>query len=64
MTLNGVDVVVLTPEQHAGPESARRQPGGARAQVGGRLAVDPDRRTRVPYPVVVEGRDGEREGCH
>ncbi len=35
MTLNGVDVVVLTPEQHAGLESARRQLGGAQAQVAG-----------------------------
>ncbi|MFF4926295.1 hypothetical protein ACFY4B_37475 [Kitasatospora sp. NPDC001261] len=33
MTLDGVDVVVLTPEQHAALESARRQLGGAQAQV-------------------------------
>ncbi|MFJ5925657.1 short-chain fatty acyl-CoA regulator family protein [Kitasatospora sp. NPDC092948] len=28
----------------------------ARPPAAGRLAVDPDRRTRVPYPVAVEGR--------
>ncbi|MBD0675834.1 hypothetical protein BU198_35370 [Streptomyces sp. CBMA156] len=31
--MNGVDAVVLTPGQHAGLESARRQLGGAQAQV-------------------------------
>ncbi|MFB7129221.1 short-chain fatty acyl-CoA regulator family protein [Kitasatospora sp. NPDC056273] len=34
----------------------------ARPPVGGRLVVDPDRRTRVPYPVVAEGRHSDREG--
>ncbi|MEV7189183.1 hypothetical protein [Kitasatospora sp. NPDC093102] len=39
MTLNGANVVVLTPEQHAGLESARRQLGGAQAQVA-RMKLD------------------------
>ncbi|MEU6233925.1 short-chain fatty acyl-CoA regulator family protein [Kitasatospora sp. NPDC047058] len=33
----------------------------ARPPAGGRLAVDPDRRTRVPYPVVADGRRGGAE---
>ncbi|MEU6233923.1 hypothetical protein [Kitasatospora sp. NPDC047058] len=38
-TVNGVAVVVLTPGQHAGLESARRQLGGAQAQVA-RMRLD------------------------
>ncbi|WP_194235863.1 hypothetical protein, partial [Streptomyces sp. CB01881] len=39
MTVDGVVVVVLTPEQHAGLESARRQLGGQQAQVA-RMKLD------------------------
>ncbi|MBP0450702.1 hypothetical protein J5Y04_14280 [Kitasatospora sp. RG8] len=38
-TVDGVEVVVLTPEQHAGLESARRQLGGQQAQVA-RMKLD------------------------
>ncbi|MFD8787993.1 hypothetical protein [Kitasatospora sp. NPDC059599] len=38
-TVDGTDVVLLTPEQHAGLESARRQLGGAQAQVA-RMRLD------------------------
>ncbi|MFG3224667.1 hypothetical protein ACGF07_07800 [Kitasatospora sp. NPDC048194] len=38
-TVNGVDVVLLTPGQHAGLESARRQLGGAQAHVA-RMRLD------------------------
>ncbi|MFJ8756656.1 short-chain fatty acyl-CoA regulator family protein [Streptomyces cyaneofuscatus] len=34
----------------------------ARPPAGGRLAVDPDRRTHVPYPVVVDGRSAPPPG--
>ncbi|MER7769074.1 hypothetical protein [Kitasatospora sp. NPDC096140] len=46
VTLNGVDVVVLTPEQHAGLASARRQLGGAQAQVA-RMKLDLHRKSRL-----------------
>lgn len=38
-TVDGVDVILLTPDQHAGLESARRQLGGAQAHVA-RLRLD------------------------
>ncbi|MFG2915141.1 hypothetical protein ACGF0D_19935 [Kitasatospora sp. NPDC048298] len=38
-TVDGVDVILLTPGQHAGLESARRQLGGAQAHVA-RLRLD------------------------
>lgn len=34
----------------------------ARPPAGGRLAVDPDRRTHVPYPVVADGRSAPPTG--
>ncbi|MEV7844903.1 short-chain fatty acyl-CoA regulator family protein [Streptomyces cyaneofuscatus] len=34
----------------------------ARPPAGGRLAVDPDRRTHVPYPVVADGRSAPPPG--
>ncbi|WP_329491883.1 hypothetical protein OG618_36335 [Kitasatospora sp. NBC_01246] len=37
--MDGAEIVVLTPQQHAGLESARRQLGGQRAQVS-RMKLD------------------------
>ncbi|SCK54515.1 Predicted transcriptional regulator [Streptomyces sp. ScaeMP-e48] len=34
----------------------------ARPPAGGRLAVDPDRRTHVPYPVVADGLSAPPSG--
>ncbi|MGW4892886.1 hypothetical protein ACWEQL_11600 [Kitasatospora sp. NPDC004240] len=46
-TLNGVNVVILTPEQYAGLESARRRLGGAQAHVA-RMKLDLDRNRQLP----------------